>query len=663
MSAEKLLSHLGECRRRLSELRGRQDYLALSCAILRLEGGGGTVLYDQPFSRIWAGRAYRDTLSISHGETFALGFYPVSPGLQASRIPAALAPVEALTREVVALLPRLPRSAREYLRLPDSDNWWRTVFHLAWHFPRPFLRTGRCHLLAREGAFHSLCEETVIQMYGVGTGLADLLPGLIYSDLEQDLCTCSEAAVEVIREALERHGQTGTPHRTEATPVSPEQRLAFDRLRAEFLAGAQLPSALECKLLKLANSFETPPAREWAGLEFGGCVERPLCLSKLNDMQEIARIRGPATEWFCEVAERAGGALPACFLDLAILFDDPVRGFSGPQPVMNRGPLERWVGFVLATLKRQGQEALRVWWGTALGPLSHGLATLDGNLCAASALAIDLAKLTTAAEEASKRERACCSPFSVPAMEEQGVQWPQEMPPPAAPPENYTLGDLTEDLRRFGESYHQTLESISAESPAIQRHSRIQLGAFVSQAREGLQRIPGFKEVRDLSRSLWGDEISFGVCRRIVEALVGRSAGTLSPRGAEGLTLADVAARLSTPAAVSKREEMSATTQPAEQQPRAAGPDGVEGGCWVHWAGKRHDVPKGVVYRLIEFMWGRDSAHYDDLDGPVFEDAIQPDSLRARVSETNKILAKIGLPWRLKTDANSRFLTKRLNAE
>src|SRR5205823_5389230 len=127
--------------------------------------------------------------------------------------------------------------------------------------------------------------------------------------------------------------------------------------------------------------------------------------------------------WFCELAERAGNALPAWIPDCPILFDDPQRGLGGPRPTMNRDALKRWAGFVFATIKRHRHEALCVRWETNMGPLSHGSATLDRNLFGASVLAIDLAKLTTAAEEASKRERATCSPFSVPSMEEQGFQW------------------------------------------------------------------------------------------------------------------------------------------------------------------------------------------------------------------------------------------------
>jgi hypothetical protein len=160
--------------------------------------------------------------------------------------------------------------------------------------------------------------------------------------------------------------------------------------------------------MKLADSFTTPRATEWAALRVGECPERFLWLSRLNDMQEICQIRGPSVEHFCELAERAGGALPtAWFPDEPILFfmpkcDDagipivingsPI-GIGGPRPVVNRGPVERWVGFVFSVLKWRGHPALAVRWLTGEGPLSCALATLDRNLYAASVLAIDLTGL------------------------------------------------------------------------------------------------------------------------------------------------------------------------------------------------------------------------------------------------------------------------------
>ena len=52
--------------------------------------------------------------------------------------------------------------------------------------------------------------------------------------------------------------------------------------------------------------------------------------------------------------------------------------------------------------------------------------------------------------------------------------------------------------------------------------------------------------------------------------------------------------------------------------------DGTEAGCWLWWKGKRHDVPKGVVYRLLEYFWNRDSAGYDELNISVFDSSVQP---------------------------------------
>src|SRR5262249_16008279 len=79
-----------ECRRRLADLRGRHDYKAVTCAMLRLEGTGGTVLYDQPFARILTDRPFLARLSAGHRETFSIAFFPLADAVEADRIPAAL---------------------------------------------------------------------------------------------------------------------------------------------------------------------------------------------------------------------------------------------------------------------------------------------------------------------------------------------------------------------------------------------------------------------------------------------------------------------------------------------------------------------------------------------------------------------------------------------
>jgi len=514
---------------------------------------------------------------IGYGDSFTLAFYSAANDAAMDRVTSALQAVETITCAACRLLPNLPREVAEHLALTDGaladrDNWWRVVFHLAWHFPRPFLEATRWRLFTKDGQhFSGKSCETFVQLNGAPER-HDLFPGTIFSVLE-DLCYCSEASIKVIVEALELHAKTEESEQHALPGLSSNQRRIFDRLKSEFLAGTGLPvPQLECKLLMLDNSFETPPAREWAALQQGGCHEKMPRLSRLNDLQQIVQIRGPATEWFCRVAERAGDALPiGVFPECPILYERihrneagvPVGRIGGPRPVVNRGPLERWIGFVFAVLHQQEHPALQLHWQGHQW-LHYGFATLDRDLFAACALAIDLARLTTAAEAASNRERASCSPFSVPSMEEQGFQWAAELPSPPPPPESYTLGQLLRDLRQFGETYHQTGEQIRQQNPAVQRGARLHLGVYVSAARDSLQRIAGFNELRALVQSLWGEEFSFAVSQRVVEALVQRSNGRLSPSSAEGLTLAEALSQLSAPPDPTQQEPVADTLPPAD---------------------------------------------------------------------------------------------------
>ena len=87
-------------------------------------------------------------------------------------------------------------------------------------------------------------------------------------------------------------------------------------------------------------------------------------------------------------------------------------------------------------------------------------------------------------------------------------------------------------------------------------------------------------------------------------------------------------------------------------------PDGLEGGRWLWWKNKRHPVPKGVVYRLLEYMWGRDSASYNDIeDAGVFESAVAPGTVRSYANKVNNALLS-GFPWRLSADSRARQLTR-----
>jgi hypothetical protein len=86
--------------------------------------------------------------------------------------------------------------------------------------------------------------------------------------------------------------------------------------------------------------------------------------------------------------------------------------------------------------------------------------------------------------------------------------------------------------------------------------------------------------------------------------------------------------------------------------------DGLEGGRWLWWKNVRHGVPKGTVYRLLDFMWDSDSAAYDALiAADVFASVPAPQTIRSYGNKANNALPP-GFPWRLATDSVSRQMTK-----
>jgi hypothetical protein len=148
------------------------------------------------------------------------------------------------------------------------------------------------------------------------------------------------------------------------------------------------------------------------------------------------------------------------------------------------------------------------------------------------------------------------SPFTVSSMEDQGFQRAEEVAPPPPPPQNYTLGSLLSDLRQFGEAYQRDADQIRQHHPLLQRRDWIQLGVFVSHARESLLRIPGFNDLRTFAFATWGEEITLATCRRIIGVLIQRSDGTLSTEEVEKLTLADAASLLARePATTGQRDK------------------------------------------------------------------------------------------------------------
>lgn len=407
MSDAQLLAGFEACARRLAEERNRHDYVPLHVAICHPEGPGASILQeDGLFVPLLNHADYtpRVTVSTYPPDAFAVAFY-ISRDcgfIPTERVNGLIRRVEGVVGEIQNLCRQLPTRVREALRLPEGRDWWRTMYHLAWHFDRPFLASHRVRLLAwqGEGAMHT--DETCIQQYGIGDR-GDVLPGLIFGTLKHDALTASEAAVGVLIDAI--RGSAPLPG-----TASGEVGRVFARLRAQFLQAAEgeesLPGGMDTtvKLLRFSDSFTTPPATEWAAVESGGCLEKWWRLARINADQEFCQVRGPATRYYETLATEAGNALPAGVPDCPALFDDQrtfpngfVARIAGPTPILSPGPAERWLRFVFSTLKHCRPEELQIRWGTEAGPTSYGMATLKRNFCAASALAIELAGLAPAA--------------------------------------------------------------------------------------------------------------------------------------------------------------------------------------------------------------------------------------------------------------------------
>lgn len=112
-----------------------------------------------------------------------------------------------------------------------------------------------------------------------------------------------------------------------------------------------------------------------------------------------------------------------------------------------------------------------------------------------------------------------------------------------------------------------------------------------------------------------------------------------------------------TPAEIREQKLPRKFAAPVETSlPGGANVDGPRNGQ-VWWKGKAWEVPKGVVYRLIELLWHRQTVPYDEIDG---ENSTADATKRTYFSRTNAELKKIGVPWRIQGDALQQLARKRL---
>lgn len=321
------------------------------------------------------------------------------------------------------LPPRLAERLGFVRPTPPSD-WAEVLFHLGWHFPNHGIEAGRFRILSGtgDGDWDWRCHELDLQLGGVRAS-PDVFPGVIVSRLGDgsDVLSASACALRLILEALDGSERADRP----------QPNTEFGRLRDAFRLHAEVdatfPDELSVRLLRLSDSFQTPPATEWAGIvreANGWGLPKYFVLSQLNANRVVCELRGPGSESFQELANRAGALLP-CWPDRqppALLADvaslarrrDPDRypwaavagnGWNSGVVTDHRGNVERWLGFVFGMLLERRLEHLDLMTRpdeiTLRGftPVNATLTLKETNLFAASAWAIETAGLIPAPPE------------------------------------------------------------------------------------------------------------------------------------------------------------------------------------------------------------------------------------------------------------------------
>ncbi|MBN9521015.1 hypothetical protein J0H58_21270 [bacterium] len=330
----------------------------------------------------------------------------------------AIRAIQELGGRLIPIVEGLPADLVERLGFDRSDrptDWTRVLFHLGWHFPAHGVEVTRGRILsAGERRLQDyLCPESNLQL-GLSHVTPDVFPGVAVSRLADgcDFLSATGHALRLILEAVEG-GERGAK-------VGP--RTEFAELRDEFeragRAIAAYPDDLEAEVLRVSNSFRTPPATEWAHHPVGDRVlpSRYYVLSVRDTDRVVCAVRGGSSVLFADLANRAGALLPSWPADRypALLGDAcafaryardlpfPWIGILGDvwnrgMVTDHRGNVERWLGVVFGILMARKLEFLELeigpgWERPGSTTPKNALVTLRGmNLFAASARAIEIA--------------------------------------------------------------------------------------------------------------------------------------------------------------------------------------------------------------------------------------------------------------------------------
>jgi hypothetical protein len=88
-------------------------------------------------------------------------------------------------------------------------------------------------------------------------------------------------------------------------------------------------------------------------------------------------------------------------------------------------------------------------------------------------------------------------------------------------------------------------------------------------------------------------------------------------------------------------------------------PDGPEDGRWLWWDGEHYPIPEGQAYRIVDFMWHRETASFYHLIRKTFKSSGSNEAVSTAVNRVNNALRGIpGFPWKLTTSGVNRMIKK-----
>jgi len=318
-----------------------------------------------------------------------------------------------------ALVDSIPESFKDRFRLPVFSSWWIKLHHLAWHFPsEQALDAKRMRLLRetilidgksrQEHRFYNtpVPERTTQLLFRA----EDRFKGLIYSKFGSDAYMASVEAIDFITQVIDQQLIASSEEVDDSSKYFELLQHTCKNASAGMKRDHDVQYIFE--LVKCSDSFETPPAAEWAGFQEGGAPWRTIPLSELNEDFEFCFIRGSYTDWIAKLSREAGQHLPKSIPDVPLLFqrDSTQKNVHyihvRHAPVMNRRPEARWLGFVFSTLFRMKPDLIRVHWKSVISEHHlYGFAVLTVDPFEAMALAIELAGLAAPVKSLTEKQQ------------------------------------------------------------------------------------------------------------------------------------------------------------------------------------------------------------------------------------------------------------------